>query len=78
MNTPKSDPVARFTQDLKIILRLSCQGQIFRKRQSARLLYRKRLRQCQATSNAVYTNELHEALLRKDGPTFWKYLALQI
>jgi len=22
--------------------------------------------------HAVYTNELHEALLRKDGPTFWK------
>ena len=48
------------------------QGSIFVKRQQCRAQYRKRLRDGQKLSTTTYTNELHEALLAKDGPTFWK------
>ena len=41
------------------------QGSIFDKRQAARLQYRKRLRDSQRQSDEIYTNELHEALLKK-------------
>ena len=34
--------------------------------------YRKRLRQGHDTATEYYTNELHDALLSKQGPTFWK------
>ena len=35
-----------------------------------RLQYRKRIREEKRMSDNTY--ELHDALLRKDGPTFWK------
>jgi len=34
--------------------------------------YRKCLRDNQNLATVTYTNDLHEALLKKDGPTFWK------
>ena len=34
--------------------------------------YRKCLGEKQNVSAATYTNDLHEALLNKDGSTFWK------
>ena len=48
-------------------------GSIFDKRQAARLQYRKCLRDSQRQADQMYTNELHEALLKKKGPTFWKF-----
>ena len=47
-------------------------GPIFDKRQSCRLRYRQRLREGQRLSTLSYTNDLHECLLRKNGPEFWK------
>ena len=47
-------------------------GQIFDNRQKSRLVYRKRIRECERSSSFTYTNELHEALLKKNGPAFWK------
>ena len=47
-------------------------GSIFQKRQKCRAEYRKGLRDAQKLSTNVYSNELHEALLAKDGPTFWR------
>jgi len=41
-------------------------GPIFTRRQSCRLLYRKRLRDEQNAETYKYSNELHEALLKKD------------
>ena len=34
--------------------------------------YRKRLRETEQQSTLSYTNDLHEALLRKNGVAFWK------
>ena len=48
------------------------QGPIFHKRQTTRMQYRRRIREGQRMSDEMYTNELHEALLRKDGSVFWK------
>ena len=45
---------------------------IFNKRQMCRAHYRKGLRDGQKRSTTSYTNDLHEALLAKDGPNFWK------
>ena len=47
-------------------------GPIFSKRQSSRLLYRKRLRDEQKAEIYSYSNDLHEALLKKDTVNFWK------
>jgi endonuclease/exonuclease/phosphatase family metal-dependent hydrolase len=47
-------------------------GPIFDKRQSCRLQYRKRLREQQKLSVTSYSNDLHDALLKKDSITFWK------
>ena len=47
-------------------------GPIFDRRQHTRLQYRKRIREGKRMSDNMFTNELHDALLRKDGPTFWK------
>jgi exonuclease III len=47
-------------------------GPIFDKRQSSRMRYRKRIRESQRQSSESYTNELHEALLQKNGTAFWK------
>ena len=46
-------------------------GPIFDKRQSCRLLYRNKIRQNQRLELTCYTNDLHDALLGKDGPAFW-------
>jgi len=48
-------------------------GPIFNKRQSCRLLYRKRIRENQrSNTETYYTNDLHEALLTKNNKAFWK------
>ena len=47
-------------------------GSLHQKRQSSRLQYRKRLREEQSAETVTYTNELHDALLRKDSNSFWK------
>ena len=47
-------------------------GLIFNNRQRSRMQYRKRLRECEQQSTLSYTNDLHEALLRKNGVAFWK------
>jgi hypothetical protein len=36
------------------------------------MAYKKAIRDCQTRETLSYTNELHEALLSKSGPTFWK------
>ena len=48
------------------------QGPVFDKRQLCRKQYRKRIKECNNLSTESYSNELHEALLRKDNTTFWK------
>jgi hypothetical protein len=47
-------------------------GSIFDRRQSCRLRYRKEIRARNAASLSSYSNDLHEALLRKNGNDFWK------
>ena len=47
-------------------------GPIFDKRQSCRLRYRKRIKEGEKSSLSSYTNELHDALMQKHGPEFWK------
>ena len=47
-------------------------GAIFNKRQQCRLLYRKRLKDCQMEPSVSYSNDLHDALLRKNSTLFWK------
>ena len=47
-------------------------GSVFDRRQSCRLLYRKRLREEQRNESLHYTNELHDALIAKNGAAFWK------
>ena len=48
------------------------QGPIFLKRQSSRALYRKRIREKQTATTESYSNDLHEALLKKNGTAFWR------
>jgi len=48
------------------------QGSIFSRRQACRLQYRKRLRQNQKMDTEAYTNDLHEALMKKNNTDFWK------
>jgi len=45
---------------------------IFTKRQSCRLIYRKRLKENQRLNTEVYTNDLHDALLKKNSSVFWQ------
>jgi len=47
-------------------------GPIYSERQSSRLLYRKCLRDNQRLDTEIYTNDLHEALVRKNGTAFWQ------
>lgn len=47
-------------------------GQIFVNRTNSRFLYRKKLRECQRLEDESYTNELHSALMAKNGVRFWK------
>jgi len=37
-----------------------------------RLVDRRRIKECEGSSTEMYTNELHEALLRKHNTDFWK------
>jgi len=47
-------------------------GPIFNKYRSCKLLYKRRIRECQRQETSSYTNDLHEALINKEGPAFWK------
>ena len=47
-------------------------GLIFTNRQRSRMQYRKRLRECEQQSTLSYNNDLHEALLHKNGVAFSK------
>ena len=47
-------------------------GTIFDNKQHARMQYRKRIREGKRMNDVVYSNELNDALLRKDSSTFWK------
>jgi len=49
-------------------------GPVIDRRQSSRLRYRQRLREGhrQRSTLSSYTNDLHECLLCKNGPDFWK------
>jgi len=53
-------------------------GPIFDKRQTTRMHYRKRLRQGHNTATEYYTNELHDALLSKQGPYLLEMLEIKI
>ena len=46
-------------------------GPIFDKQQSCRLQYRRKIREGQRSGDCQYSNELHEALLKKNGAVFW-------
>lgn len=48
------------------------QGQIFDKCRTSKLLYKQRIREYQRHETNSYSNELHEALLAKNGPRFWQ------
>ena len=48
------------------------QGPIFNKRQICRARYRKGVWEGQKQDTINYTNNLHEAPLANNGPTFWK------
>ena len=47
-------------------------GPLYQKRQSCRLQYRRRLKEDRNSETRVYTNELHDALLKKNNNDFWK------
>ena len=47
-------------------------GPIFSRRQHCRLLYRKQIKECQKQPSISYSNDLHDALLRKNSAGFWK------
>jgi hypothetical protein len=47
-------------------------GSVYDNRQACRLRYRKRIREGEKLQTCTYTNELHEALLKKDAVDFWK------
>jgi hypothetical protein len=47
-------------------------GPLFTKRSSDKRSYKLAIRKHQTDSTEVFTNELHESLLRKSGQSFWK------
>jgi len=47
------------------------QGQVFVNRQQTRLQYRRKIREGQKLQTNTYTNELHDALIKKNSTTFW-------
>ena len=47
-------------------------GPVFDKRQKARVQYRKSIRKYETQSTMFYSNDPHDALLRKNGTAFWK------
>ena len=48
------------------------QGPLFSKRQSCRLMYRKRIKENQMLDTERYSNALHEALMKKNSTAFWQ------
>ena len=50
------------------------QGPIFSRKQACRLQYRKRLRENQRMETQAYTNDLHEALMKKNSSDVWNCL----
>ena len=46
-------------------------GPIFTKRQTCRRQYRLKIKEKDTSNTVVYTNKLHEALLSKNGTSFW-------
>lgn len=47
-------------------------GPVFNYRQRCRLQYRKKLRDGQRSERDAYSNDLHDALLRRDSTAFWR------
>ena len=47
-------------------------GTVNAKYRSSKLAYKVRIRECQQQEESMYTNDLHEALIAKRGPAFWK------
>lgn len=47
-------------------------GPIFDKFHRCKLLYKKRIRERERLETSSYTNDLHEALIKKQGTAFWK------
>jgi len=47
-------------------------GIIFSQYKQDKLLYKKRIREERASETRCYSNDLHDALLSKSGPDFWK------
>ena len=47
-------------------------GPIYTQYKKDKLLYKKRIREEQVAETSYFTNDLHEALLRKSGQEFWK------
>ena len=47
-------------------------GFVFDSRQQSRMRYRKKLRESEQQSTLVYSNDLHDSLLCKNGAAFWK------
>jgi exonuclease III len=48
------------------------QGPIFNKYKQDKLLYKQKIKEEQARETCSFTNDLHDALLRKQGAEFWK------
>lgn len=47
-------------------------GPLFTQARNSKLRYKKRIRECQQQETSSYTNDLHEALVNKQGNAFWK------
>jgi len=47
-------------------------GSLFTNARQCKLLYKKRIRECQRQETSSYTNDLHAALVHKEGNAFWK------
>ena len=47
-------------------------GPIFSEYKKCKLLYKKRVREMQSAESNAFTNDLHDALLRKSGQDFWR------
>jgi len=47
-------------------------GPLFAKARSAKMLYKKRIKECQRQETSSYTNDLHDALISKQGNAFWR------
>ena len=47
-------------------------GPLFQNFRHTKLLYKRRIRECQRQETSSYTNDLHEALVNKEGNDFWK------